>query len=64
MKIYVLDLDNNHVATIMGDTDKAVEEAFENRFCSNDYSYTYTPAIGHANGVVESDEAELINACC
>lgn len=62
MEYYVSDLDNNHIATIVGDDQNAIEDAFDTRFSTNDFFGTYSPAFGAVGGLVENPEAEVIYA--
>jgi hypothetical protein len=60
MKLYVFDLEGNHIATISGEDNPACESAFLKHYDMNDYVATYSPAFGF-DSAVENDDAELIN---
>lgn len=61
-KLYVYSNETNeHVATITGATNEACEKMFDELYCSNDYSYTYSPAFGFISGLTENRDAEEIN---
>lgn len=61
MEYYVYSAETNeHVATIVGDTDDACELAMENLYGINDYCGTYSPAFGTVDGLIENPNAERI----
>ena len=51
-----------HVATITGGSNEDCERTAEQHYGSNDYSQTYSPAWGMAEGLVESADAETMRA--
>jgi hypothetical protein len=61
MKLYVFDIEGQHVATISGEGNPECEATFAEMYDANDFVATYSPAFGFG-GAVESDDAELINA--
>lgn len=63
MKLYVYYLDDNsHAATITGNSNAACEAKANEVYGSNDFGWTYTPAFGTSDGLVENDKAEIIEA--
>jgi len=63
MKLYIYSLENNlHVATITGDDNATCEAKAAEVYGSNDYGWTYSPAFGAYEGLVENDDAEQIDA--
>ncbi len=63
-KLYIYSNETNeHVATVTGRNNQAMEQAAENAgYCSNDYSGTYSPAFGFSGGLIENPDAEEIEA--
>jgi hypothetical protein len=64
MKMYVYNSDTNeHIATITGKSNDAIDKAFLRHFDINgDFSGTYSPAFGATDGLVESEGAYEIDA--
>ena len=61
-RYYISDLDNNHVATIISHSEAAIDAVVDERFGTNDYFGTYTPAFGAVGGLIENASAEVIVA--
>lgn len=63
-KMYIYSNETNeHVATVVGDWKddlEAVAAAEEAGYSTNDYSNTCSPAFGFDGGLVENDDAEII----
>lgn len=64
MKLYIYNPENNeHIATIIGDSNEACERVAAERYGSGDgFAWTYSPAFGTADGLVENTSAEEIEA--
>lgn len=64
MEFYVYSTeDKEHIATITGSSNAAIEKTFLDRFDMNgDYGGTYSPAFGCNDGLVENSDAEEIDA--
>jgi protein-disulfide isomerase len=61
MKLYIYSLESNqHAATVTGETSEACERVAEETYGSNDFGWTYTPAFGFSDGLIENDEAKEI----
>ena len=50
------------VAVIEGETNSDIESAYAKKFDQDEYGLTYTPAFGAVDGLVENENAELIQA--
>ena len=59
--VYIPETDE-HVATITGETNEECERVAKDRYGSNDYSWTYSPAWGMASGLEYNANAEEIAA--
>jgi hypothetical protein len=58
MKLYVYSLeDNRHIATITSNDNAACEARANDVYGGNDCGWTYSPAFGFANGLVENGDA-------
>jgi hypothetical protein len=63
MKLYIYSLENNlHVATVSGESNAACEAKAEAAYGSNDYGWTYSPAVGATDGLTENENAAEIEA--
>jgi hypothetical protein len=63
MTLYIYSNETNqHVATITGSTNAACEAKAEETFGSNDYAWTYSPAVGTADGLIANENVEEIDA--
>jgi len=63
MKLYIYSLESNqHAATVTGETNEACERVAEETYGSNDFGWTYSPAFGCSDGLIENDEAKEIEA--
>jgi len=63
MKLYIYSLESNqHVATIVGNSNQECETKANEEYCSNDYGWNYSPAFEIRDGLVENMEAEEIEA--
>lgn len=61
--LYVYSLEaNQHVATITGTDNAAVEAKAEAEYGSNDFGWTYSPAFGATDGLVANDDAAELAA--
>lgn len=63
MKLYIYSLENNqHVATVTGDSNEACERKAQETYGSNDFAWTYSPAFGMSDGLEQNEEAKEIEA--
>lgn len=63
MKAYIYDVDTKEVVAVVdGTTNYEIEKAAEIYTGDDQYVLTYTPAFGTVNGLVITDDYEVINA--
>jgi hypothetical protein len=61
--LYVYNIESNeHIATITGSSNASCEAVANERYGSNDYAWTYSPAFGLADGLRYIGDAVEINA--
>jgi len=63
MKLYIYENETmEHKATIIGRDNTECEEIANERFSDTDYyGWTYTPAFEIEGGLIENENAEIIN---
>ncbi len=61
MKLFIYNVETKEVVAIVnGETNEECEEKAFNYLGVDEYAGTYTPAFGTVDGLVESDDAEVI----
>ena len=60
MEYFISDITGRHVATIIADSEAAIDAVVDERFCTNDFFGSYTPAFGAVDGLIENQDAEVI----
>ena len=59
MKLYIYDIDTKDVLWIIErDTNEECEAVAQPY--ANEYGSTYSPAFGHADGLIENQDAEIL----
>jgi len=62
MKLYIYDEETRKVvAIILGESNESCEGAANERF-GDEYLATYSPAFGTVDGLIETEDTELIEA--
>jgi hypothetical protein len=64
MNLYIYSLEDlKHVATISGKDEGSIEAKANDAYDVNEYgwTYTYSPAFGTNDGLIENSEAEVIS---
>ena len=62
MNLYIYSLEDlKHVATISGKDEGSIEAKANDAYDASEYGWTYSPAFGTNDGLIENSEAEEIS---